>query len=170
MFSLPCHPIIQSKVRHSTALFSVISEDVSVLHTSSVALKPFTSILSPSISGRIILTETDSGTKFQDPHFHRFQRSVAEYPHRLVSSGAHFHPGPWDPDWCCKLLILTSVLLQLPGKIAGKVIDFSFMAVFSSVKIRERGKSEADPCFCLWRQICTWIKWTDGKYSKSVKL
>lgn len=37
------------------------------------------------------------------------------------------------------------------------------MPVFSSVKICERGISEADQCFCLWRQISTWIKWTDGR-------
>lgn len=100
MFSPPCHPIIQSKVRHSSASFLHYfrGHNCMLLHTSSVALKPSTSVLSPSISGRIILPETDSGTKFQDPHLHRLQGSVAETPQRLLSSGAHFHPGPWDPD------------------------------------------------------------------------
>lgn len=64
MFSPPCHPIIQSKVRHSTASFLHYFSGCKcmLLHTYTFCgtKNPSTSILSPSISGRIILTETEA--------------------------------------------------------------------------------------------------------------
>lgn len=126
---------------------------------------PSISILSPSISGRIILTK-------------RFRHKVS-IPASLQTSGVHVRVpqktgelwnsfpsrplGPW-------LMLLTAHLHICSAAAAWehsrKGYWFFLYASFLLSKDVWKRKKWSWPMFLpLWTQISTWIKWTDGKHS-----